>query len=140
MSGIAQFGYKSTPRDKLIADFCKSIGIIEKYGSGIQRVIRYFKDEGLPLPHFKNISEGFLVTVFTNEKTNVTENVPGNVPEKRLVKILNLIKQDNSITIPKIADRLDVSSKTIKRDIQKLKEEGKIKRLGPDKGGKWSVL
>jgi predicted HTH transcriptional regulator len=88
------------------------------------------------LPHFKNISEGFLVTVFTNEKTNV----PVNVPEDRLVKILNLIKQDNSITIPKIANKLDVSSKTIKRDIQKLKNEGIIKRIGPDKGGKWSVL
>src|SRR5699024_6721465 len=39
--------YKSTPRNKLIADFTKNIGIIEKYGSGIQRVINYFKQEAL---------------------------------------------------------------------------------------------
>ncbi|MFO8022331.1 MAG: ATP-binding protein, partial [Perlabentimonas sp.] len=85
--------YKSTPRNKLIADYCKSIGVIEKYGSGIQRVIRYFKDEGLPLPHFKNISEGFLVTVFTNEKTDVTENVTENVTEKRELQILNILRE-----------------------------------------------
>jgi ATP-dependent DNA helicase RecG len=45
--------YKSTPRNNLIADFCKSIGVIEKYGSGIQRVIRYFKDVRTPLASFQ---------------------------------------------------------------------------------------
>jgi len=34
--------YKSTPRNKLIADFCKSIGLVEKYGSGIRRIVEYF--------------------------------------------------------------------------------------------------
>ena len=33
--------YKSTPRNKLIADFFRNLGLIEKYGSGIRRVIRY---------------------------------------------------------------------------------------------------
>ncbi|PWD97743.1 ATP-binding protein [Marinilabilia rubra] len=128
--------YKSTPRNKLIADFCKSIGIIEKYGSGIQRVIRYFNDEGLPLPHFKNISEGFLVTVFTNEKTNVTENVT----EKREFQILNILRENNVITTSELAKLLNVTRRTIARDIEKLKIEGMIKRLGPDKGGRWRVL
>jgi ATP-dependent DNA helicase RecG len=136
--------YKSTPRNKLIADFCKSIGVIEKYGSGIQRVIKYFKEEGLPLPQFKNISEGFMVTVFTNEKINTSKNVPENVPEnvleKRLMGILNLIKQNNTTTIQKMAIILKVNVKTIKRDIQKLKDEGLIERIGPDKGGKWRTL
>ena len=47
--------YKSTPRNKLIADFCKSLGLIEKYGSGIRRIVDYFKAENLPKPEFRNI-------------------------------------------------------------------------------------
>jgi ATP-dependent DNA helicase RecG len=33
--------YRSTPRNKLLADFFKDLGLIEKYGSGIQRIINY---------------------------------------------------------------------------------------------------
>ena len=36
--------YRSTPRNKKIADFFKDLGLIEKYGSGIQRIIGYFKE------------------------------------------------------------------------------------------------
>ena len=67
--------YKSTPRNKKIADFFKDLGLIEKYGSGIQRIIGYFKKENLPLPDFKNISDGFQVTVFTTDIKNDTETV-----------------------------------------------------------------
>lgn len=60
--------YKSTPRNKLIADFCKSLGLIEKYGSGIRRIIEHFDKAGLPGPDFRNISDGFMVTVFADLK------------------------------------------------------------------------
>ena len=62
--------YKSTPRNKLIADFCKGLGLIEKYGTGIRRIINYFVVENLPKPVFQNISDGFMVTVFCHEKNN----------------------------------------------------------------------
>jgi len=40
------------PRNKKIADFFKDLGLIEKYGSGIQRIIGYFKNENRSLPEF----------------------------------------------------------------------------------------
>lgn len=55
--------YRSTPRNKLLADVFKDLGLIEKYGSGIQRIINYFKEEQLPTPELQNISDGFMVTV-----------------------------------------------------------------------------
>ena len=70
---------------------------------------------------------------------NVLENVLENVPENRLIKISQLMKSNNKITIPEIAKELNVNEKTIKRDIDKLRESGKIKRIGPDKGGYWEV-
>ena len=59
--------YKSTPRNKQIADFCKDLGIIEKYWSGIRRILDYFREEKLRLPVFGNISDGFMVAVFADK-------------------------------------------------------------------------
>ncbi len=47
--------------------------------------------------------------------------------------------KNNEVTIPELADKLNVNEKTIKRDIEKLRGQNKIKRIGPDKGGHWEV-
>ena len=131
--------YKSTPRNKLIADFLKSLGLIEKYGSGIKRIVDYFTEENLPSPEFKNISDGFMVTVFSGKHFSFSENVTENVTEKRKIAIFNLIKDDNKISTTQIAKKLNVARRTIARDINLLKNNGIIKRIGPDKGGYWEV-
>ena len=141
--------YKSTPRNKLIADFCKAVGIIEKYGSGIQRIINYFEKANLPRPVFENISDGFQVVVFDGydekgaEKGYVVENVPENVPENVLENrenlIVELMKQKETISMEEMADKLNVNIKTIKRDLQKLKQKSLLRRIGPDKGGHWEI-
>lgn len=59
--------YRSLPRNKLIADFCKSLGLIEKYGSGIRRILHALKQGGLPMPKFQNIADGFMVTIYDAE-------------------------------------------------------------------------
>lgn len=59
--------YKSSPRNKLIADFCKSLGLIEKYGSGIRRILHALQQNGLPAPKFQNIADGFMVTIYDAE-------------------------------------------------------------------------
>ncbi|MDR2586487.1 MAG: putative DNA binding domain-containing protein [Prevotellaceae bacterium] len=64
--------YSSTPRNKKIAEVFKDMGLIEKYGSGIKRIIGYFREENLPMPDFRNISDGFMVTVFSTTIENNT--------------------------------------------------------------------
>lgn len=109
--------YRSNPRNKLIADVFRSMGLIEKYGSGIQRIINYFKEADLPLPVFQNQSNGFLVTVFVKGKENVTENVT----EKRLELIIETIKVNPKITTTELSRKLNVSRMTLHRDFEKLK-------------------
>jgi ATP-dependent DNA helicase RecG len=153
--------YKSTPRNKKIADFFKDLGLIEKYGSGIQRIIGYFKADNLPLPEFKNISDGFQVTVFSVDKSNVTENPNSitenvteneidvtenvtenmeDVTENREKRIIDLIIENNYISTTQIAEEMSVTRMTVHRDLEKLKSKGLIERVGPDKGGYWRVL
>ena len=75
-----------------------------------------------------------------DETQNVPLIVPKNVPLKRLDQIIHLIKENKDITIDQLANACNVSSKTIKRDIAKLKEDGKIKRVGSLKTGYWELL
>ncbi|GAP73168.1 ATP-dependent DNA helicase [Candidatus Symbiothrix dinenymphae] len=99
--------YKSTPRNKLIADFFKHLGLIEKYGSGIGRIINYFEAENLPAPEFKNISGGFQVTVFapaeeedTKESTDVVEN-----DTKVGEKVADVVENEKSV-VEKVGEKV----------------------------------
>ena len=74
IDGLLSNNYKSILRNKKIADVFKDFGWIEKYGSGIRRIIQLFKDANLPTPVFRNISEGFQVTIFSENYEKNTEN------------------------------------------------------------------
>ena len=61
--------YISKTRNKLIALMFKECGLIEKYGSGIDRIKRLCKEHHLPEPKFEEIQKGFRVTVYKEKKT-----------------------------------------------------------------------
>ena len=88
---------------------------------------------------FEEISGGYLVKIsYEKQKTdNVTDNVTDN---QRHIKIIELIKINNKISTTEMAEILDVTKRTILRDIEKLKEQNKVKRIGSDKGGHWEVI
>jgi len=70
--------FVSSPRNKLIASVFKEAGMIEKYGSGIKRVIEQCLKYGLPEPKFENLKDFFKVTIFDNinQKTeNITQEI-----------------------------------------------------------------
>jgi ATP-dependent DNA helicase RecG len=54
-------------------------------------------------------------------------------------KILEIIKQDDKISYDDMADILEMSRRGIAKQIKKLQEEGRLRRVGPDKGGHWEV-
>ena len=82
----------------------------------------------------------FMLNVILLTCKSVPLNDPKNVPLKRLDKIVELLKENKHLTINQIATICNVSSKTIKRDIAKLKELGKIKRVGSQKSGYWEIV
>ena len=96
---------------------------------------------GESTPFIEFMLEAILVTCkkTLEESQNVPKNVPKNVPLKRLDQIINLIKENKGMTIEQLAHECDVSTKTIKRDIAKLKEDGKLKRVGSLKAGHWEI-
>ena len=55
-------------------------------------------------------------------------------------KILDEIRKNMEITIPDLSVRIGVTERSIKRNIKTLQEGGRLRRVGPAKGGHWEVL
>lgn len=108
------------------------MGLTERYGTGIKRILDICHNYGIIAQVFENRSSGFHVTMF-KEKMNDPVN-------ERISRILNYIKKNKHITRDEIADKCRVSIETIKRDIQKLKSNNMIRRIGSDKTGYWKIL
>ena len=60
--------------------------------------------------------------------------------EKTTEKILNLLRRHPSITNQEMAEKIGLSVDGIYYHTKKLKENGIIRRIGPDKGGYWEVI
>ena len=55
-------------------------------------------------------------------------------------KLLNIIKDNPSITIEELSLIEQKTTRTIERNLRFLKSKGLIERIGPDKGGHWRVI
>ena len=61
---------------------------------------------------------------------------PGKTPER----VLSLLAGAPALSIPELARQIGKSESAIERAIRKLREAGRLARIGPDKGGHWQVL
>jgi len=131
--------YKSTPRNKKIAGFFKEMGWIERYGSGIKRIIGYFKEQNMKIPEFRNISVGFQVTVFADAIKSVDgTKLPDNLTDNQRL-ILENIAIKPSITSAELSGIIGIGATKIRINLAKLKDKGIIERVGSDKKGFWVV-
>lgn len=59
--------------------------------------------------------------------------------QKSKGKVIEIIAQNPSVTIPEIAAALDMSIPGIEKIIRALKKEDKLRRVGPDNDGHWEI-
>jgi ATP-dependent DNA helicase RecG len=61
--------------------------------------------------------------------------------QKTTQKIVELIKKNPEISRKDIANIIEgITEDGVKYHITKLKDQGLIKRIGPDKGGHWKII
>jgi len=63
-----------------------------------------------------------------------------NVPKDRSVLILDQLTKTPEMSVRQLSELLSVSDKTIKRDLEKLKNEHKIERIGSNRKGYWQII
>jgi ATP-dependent DNA helicase RecG len=59
--------------------------------------------------------------------------------EKTGAKLLDLIRANPEITVAELADAVGLTSKGVEWHVRRMKYEGRLRRVGPDKGGHWEV-
>lgn len=133
------FGKRSEARNRLLADLLTRTELMEKAGTGIKRVTDACKNNGNN--YIFDFTDSFWVTIETNAPLNVPINVPINVPlNERMKHLVMLINGDKIITVEELARQCAVSAKTIKRDIDYLKNKNILKRIGSKKTGQWEIM
>jgi len=149
--------HNSMPTNPLLATPMYLAGYIERMGTGTTDVVEACKEAGLAAPEFEQ-DENFLATIRRkNVGQNVgqsdidyqqlTENVPQNVPQNvgqskqvaRYVKILNTLLTNRRTPQREIANILEVSERTINRDLNVLRQSYRIEWIGASKTGRWEI-
>ena len=123
--------HPSRPFNPDIANAFFRAGLLESWGRGTLKIISECQDAGLPDPVYEYDSPDFTLKIF-----GPLGETPGKTPDQ----ILALLLQDAHLTIPEIAAYLEKDVRTIERAISKLRDEGRLERVGPAKGGYWKVL
>ena len=138
-------GY-SKPRNRAIASAFSYMKIIEKWGSGIPRILRECSEYGLPEPEFIDFDGDFRVNMYRQlpEKdwshTDDTKYDTNDTISENDTKILNLIRENPSITQAELKEKLQVSIVTVKRLMADLQKRGLIERQGSSRKGKWIII
>ena len=83
----------------------------------------------------REYSSAFPTSFTILRDTIVTEN-----PQKTTQIILEMIQENPEIHIEELAEACGLTRDGINYKIKKLKKEGRLRRVGPDKGGHWEVL
>ena len=71
-------------------------------------------------------------------REKLTEN--REITIKSREKIIVLLSQDNSLSAAALAERIGITPKAVEKHIARMKAEGILKRIGPDKGGYWQIM
>ena len=155
-------GHRSKPRNKNIANVFYKAGFVESWGRGIQKICAQFKAEGLPEPAVENFCGGVNMIIPRNNpdvedyseayihyfgerkptaalvtgENDTLELSSGDTLEE---KILEVLKENPKILQTEIAEKLNVSQITVKRQMKALAASGKIKRENGKRFGSWKI-
>lgn len=124
--------HESIPRNPLIAEVCYRVGYIDSWGRGIEKITEACKQAGLPDPIIVERTGGIAVELLKNTaKTRVKTPVETQVKTPKV--ILQILKEDSSLTLAEVAERIGKSVSAVERAAKKLGAQGKLKYIGPQK-------
>jgi len=82
--------------------------------------------------------EFMLDIILKSIKNSVKNSVKSSVNTED--KILTLLKQDPTLTIRIVSEKLDLTQRAVEKQIAKLKSENRLQRVGSARKGKWVVV
>ena len=113
-----------------------------------EKISDAFEKEKLQIPVFEQVRSGVLATiqreifVGLNKQSGGDNGGDVSVMEltERQQKILDLIKENPTISAAQMSVMVSVKKRTIERELVILKKQGFINRVGSAKTGHWKII
>ena len=136
----------------MIQNMLRMVGFGENIGSGFPKIIAAWKETNWGEPELKNkieldevelvlpvpamgLRQGNGSFVSSNETKDETKQL-----SERQQFIVQIIQEDDTITINEMAQKANVAEITIKRELATLQEKDILTREGGRKDGRWVIL
>ena len=146
-------GGESDCRNRTLHQLFLQLGLGERAGSGLPKIRHAWESQGYSVTltdSFEPYDQSVL------EVTKVLENKPslgfakrsekssgkssGKSSDKTDVLILERLAGAPGMTISELAEQLELSTRAIEKQLRKLQESDRLRRVGPAKGGHWEVM
>ena len=154
--------HNSRPRNPKIAKACFMAGYIDTWGRGTLKIYNSCKDHGLPEPAILEKDGGFMVALYKTAQVieeggqiggqtggqmgstmdgTIGGTIGGTIKDltDRQREVINLIKENNKLSVRKLAENLDINVSAAQGHLDILKEKGIIKRIGGTRGY-WKII
>jgi len=119
----------------LVSYIAKGLLPYKGLGSGIKRALNDW-----PEIDFTDDREGCLFTATVHRKeAPALEESSEKSSGKSSEKILSLVRIESTLSAREIALRLGITPRAVEKQIARLRKDGRLKRVGPAKGGHWHV-
>lgn len=137
--------------------------LIEAWGSGIPKLMEAMQEYGLREPEFRDMEIGFRINLYrnmeetrigidqdvqkvdqdiqklTDDAVKISVHTEYNLTDKSKA-VLALIKEQPDITEREIAAQLGWKINRVKYQIDKMKSQNVIQRIGTSQKGYWKIL
>ncbi len=139
---FAEHRIGSMPRNRKILDILYKSKDVEVQGSGIRKTLESCKNSNTTYKYYLN-DLGFRFIFYRKNATVGTINgtingtLKFNNTDNEIIKIL---REHPEYTKEQMAELTGKGARTIQRSLDKLKENGKLVRIGSKKNGYWEVI
>ena len=151
----------SKRRNPLLADFFSRLGLMERRGSGMKKIINTYRCyehlSDYHAPEFTSNASEFHVTLWNLNYEGSDNNTASNntfqgaefIKEpveftKEFIKasrqIYKLISTNPKVSTVQMADSMGLSARQVLKYLKRLQELGKIARVGGRKMGEWKII
>ena len=110
-------------RNRVLGRVFRELGLIEQWGSGIQRMFRACREAGLTEPHIEEIGSHFRVTLYRGHESAPTR-------DELDVKILACLREQGDLSTKQIADLIERSPRATRNRMVRLVERGLVVEIG----------
>lgn len=139
------FSGMSMPRNKELMRIFRDMEMVEALGSGMMRILRTYGRENfqfgdnfirLSIPYADIVSDRMDDRIKNNEQLTERQLIIYNILQENA---LHSDRINDRITTQYLIDKLNLSDRTIRRELTILKEKGLITRVGSRKIGYWEL-